>query len=258
MERTTTFIYSLSCPISGDVRYIGKSNNPNVRLSDHKKRKDNNTEKNLWISNLLKDKKSPILTILDEVSIVNWSEKEKFYISKFRDLGCDLLNTSIGGEGLDFGNQTSFKIGDGSKRIICLLGDGTYHKTFDSGKDAASYIGKHNISSALKGVTKKAGGYIWIYEDIFIKMTEDDISKFIKNANDNKSSLNGSKSKFKKGHNTWNKKSVNQYTIDDIFIKTWEDVTTATLSMGRDINSSSISRCARGDRKTAFGYKWKY
>lgn len=63
---------------------------------------------------------------------------------------------------------------------------------------------------------------------------------------------------FSKGHNTWNKKSVNQYTLDDIFIKTWEDVTTATLAMGRRRNTSSISMCAKGNRKTAFGYKWKY
>lgn len=258
MERTTTFIYSLSCPISGDVRYIGKSNNPKLRFYKHLQMLDNNKDKNFWIKELLSDESKPILTIVEEVLISEWKDKEKLYIGKFRELGCDLLNSSIGGEGLDFGNKTSFKPGEGSKKITCLLSDGSYHKTFDSAKDAASYIGKHNISSALKGVTKKAGGYIWIYEDKFIKMTKDELSIFIENANNNKSSLNGTKSRFSKGHNTWNKKSVNQYTLDDIFIKTWEDVTTATLSFGGSRNNSSISMCAKGNRKTAFGYKWKY
>lgn len=109
----------------------------------------------------------------------------------------------------------------------------------------------------MKGVTKKAGGFIWIYEDIFNEMNEDELCKFIENANNNKSNLNGTNSRFTKGHNTWNKKSVNQYTLDGIFIRTWNNIASATLSFGRNRNSSSISRCVNGKIKTAFGYKWK-
>lgn len=218
----------------------------------------NNHDKNKWINDLKFIKLKPILSIIDEVLMCDWKDKEKFYISKFRKLGCNLFNTSMGGEGSDSGNQTSFKPGNGSKRIVCLMCDGSYHKTFESTIKAAGYIGKHNISSVLKGVTKKAGGYIWIYEDRYRIMSIVDIRKFVENSNDNRSRLNGEESRFKKGNDAWNKKSVNQYTRDDVFIKTWESVKISTLSLGKKVNSSGISRCARGDRKTAFGYKWKY
>lgn len=256
MERTTTFIYSLSCPISGDVRYIGKSNNPKERFSKHMQMIDNNKHKNFWISSLLSEGLKPILTTVEEVLISEWKDKEKLYIGKFRELGCELFNTSIGGEGLDYGNQTSFKPGNGNKKIVCLLTDGSYHKTFDSTKESAKYIGKHNISSALKGVTKKAGGYIWIYEDRYKKMSKKELIEFVENANYNKSKDNLNEGSFKKGHNTWNKKEVHQYTKDNVFIKTWDNSTLASIYL--NVNSSGITRCAAGQRKTAFGYKWSY
>jgi len=201
----TTFIYTLNCPKSGDVRYVGKSNNPKTRFSKHIQMAGNNHDKNNWVRCLKSEELKPILSIIDEVLICDWKDKEKFYISKFRKLGCKLFNTSIGGEGSDSGNQTSFKMGNGSKNIVCLLSSGLYHKTFESGKKAAEYIGKHNISSALKGVTKKAGGYIWIYEDKYKNMTSDELDIFVENSNDNRSKYNGVKTRFKSGEEPWNK-----------------------------------------------------
>jgi hypothetical protein len=201
----TTFIYTLHCPKSGDVKYVGKSNNPKTRLSKHIQLSGNNYDKNKWIIDLKSLNLKPILLIIDEVFMCDWKIKEKFYISKFRELGCDLFNTSIGGKGMDSGNQTSFKPGNGSKRIVCLLGNGVYHETFESSKKAAEYIDKHNISSALNGVTKKAGGYIWIYEDRYKNMSDDELRTFIENSNNNKSKFNGKKTRFKLGVSPWNK-----------------------------------------------------
>jgi predicted GIY-YIG superfamily endonuclease len=48
------YIYTLSCPLTNDIRYIGQSTNPKVRyrrhISDSKKRKDH---KSNWIRSLL-------------------------------------------------------------------------------------------------------------------------------------------------------------------------------------------------------------
>ena len=51
-------------------------------------------------------------------------------------------------------------------------------------------------------------------------------------------------------------KPVLQFSLDGVFMKEWEN----PIEAGKALNvcGSSIQRCARGDRKTAFGYKWEY
>lgn len=51
-------------------------------------------------------------------------------------------------------------------------------------------------------------------------------------------------------------KPVLQFTLGGEFLKEWEN----PIEAGKALNvcGASIQRCARGDRKTAFGYKWKY
>jgi len=266
--RKTTFIYTLSCPKSGDVMYVGKSNDPKSRFYKHKQVSGNNTTKNNWIRSLISENLSPVLTIIDEVLITDWKRMEKFYISKFRELGCELSNSSSGGDGMSFGNQTSFD-GKHARKVIALDKSGIYHKEFNSAKEAASYINKHNISSALKGVTKKAGGYIWIYEDVYKNLSEVDLRRIVENANRNLSKDNGKKTMFRKGQKSWNKgkfgiklkpnKNVHQYTIDGEFVKTWETAKEASIHITGNISGEdNISKCARGDGKTAFKYKWTY
>lgn len=266
--KNKTYIYTLSCPETGDVRYVGKSNDPKSRFRKHLKMVDNNQLKNHWISKLISNDLIPILTIIDEVDINQWKEKEKFYISKYRTLGFDLFNTSCGGDGLTFGNKTSFD-GSHAVKVVCLNIDGTLNRVFDSAKEAASYIGKHNISSALKGVTKKAGGYIWLYESVYVSLSTEDIKKLIKEKNNNQSKYNGFKTRFKKGTSTWNKglkgiklkpnKNIHQFDLYGNFIKTWETAKIASISItGDERGEANIAKCARGVGNTAFNYKWSY
>lgn len=51
-------------------------------------------------------------------------------------------------------------------------------------------------------------------------------------------------------------KPVLQYALDGTFIREWEN----PIEAGKTLHlcGGSIQRCARGDRKTAFGYLWKY
>lgn len=74
-----TFIYTLE-DLDGNIRYIGKSNDPYNRLRKHcspfslKKL----THKNNWIKLLLYEGSMPIVKIIDEVPIDSWKYWEKY------------------------------------------------------------------------------------------------------------------------------------------------------------------------------------
>lgn len=68
--------------------------------------------------------------------------------------------------------------------------------------------------------------------------------------------LRKSKEQMKKLHIT-NCKKVNQYDLKGNFIKTWESIKKAANFFGKE-NSTLISACAMGKKKSAYGYQWKY
>jgi hypothetical protein len=98
-------IYTLSHPLTNEVRYIGKSyKDLSKRLYEHLKdsiKIQNNTYKHNWIRSLQKQNLEPRIELLDEVDDVEWQYWEKFYISLFRSWGFRLINATDGGEGLD-------------------------------------------------------------------------------------------------------------------------------------------------------------
>lgn len=194
-----TKIYTLSCPISSDVRYIGKTNNPYQRLKAHNnKARDTNTHKRNWINSLRNKGLKPVFTIIDEVPIDNWQYWEKFYIEKYIKLGCKLVNYYDGGEGLTFGNRTSFKKGHNSRPIVALEKDGTYFNTFVNAYEAELIIGKKGIDSVLSCKTKTCGGYIWLYEDDYNSFSNDIIKAIVIYTKDH-SKKGGKETRFKKG-----------------------------------------------------------
>jgi len=88
-------IYSISCPYTNEVKYIGKSKNFKTRISKHLSSKLK-TRTSKWIHSL--DIK-PVFNIIDEVSEDMWQIAEKAYIRLFKSIGCKLYNHTIGGEG---------------------------------------------------------------------------------------------------------------------------------------------------------------
>ena len=109
----TTIIYILIDPSTNEIRYIGKTNNLKQRLKNHLNAcRDKNTHKRNWINKLKTKGFKPEIEIIDEVSINEWKYWEIFWISYYKSIGCNLLNYTIGGDGLSSGNQTSFKKGD--------------------------------------------------------------------------------------------------------------------------------------------------
>lgn len=114
-SQVTTFIYALLDPRSGELRYIGKSNNPTVRLYEHvcASQIAAPTHRNYWIKSLLADGTKPELLVLEEVPSNDWKAAERWWISYWKFAGANLVNGTSGGDGLhDPSEETRKKIGD--------------------------------------------------------------------------------------------------------------------------------------------------
>ena len=103
------FIYGLHCPLSGEIRYIGKSVNPQKRLRAHiscaiRGATDHHTAR--WIRRLAASDLAPSLVILHEVGQdERWQDVERKLIADAIQRGLRLTNSTAGGEGLDYLNE---------------------------------------------------------------------------------------------------------------------------------------------------------
>lgn len=107
-----TYIYILICPISKEIRYVGKSNDPERRLKDHMKdfrTRQGEFRKVSWLLSLYEKNMKPEMQIVDTVDMEEWKEKEQFWINHYKSIGVDLVNTKSGGNGLSVANSQSFK-----------------------------------------------------------------------------------------------------------------------------------------------------
>lgn len=98
---TTTFLYTLGDPRTGEVRYLGKSDNPFERLKNHWERRREKTHRGAWIRELERAGLRPAMELLDEVPHMEWQFWEREYIRVFRAIGVSLVNTTSGGDGSD-------------------------------------------------------------------------------------------------------------------------------------------------------------
>lgn len=87
----TIYIYTLSDPRDGRVRYVGQSYDPKKRLKTHKEKWDN-IPKRLWLKELSSNGLRPVLDVLESVSDGSHRTREAFWIKHYLDLGYDLLN----------------------------------------------------------------------------------------------------------------------------------------------------------------------
>lgn len=98
-----SFIYALRCPISGEIRYIGKANDAHARLATHLRHAKNGRNRYYvanWIRKLARDGLEPRLQILRVVaSNEDWRSIEREEIARARANGCRLTNIMAGGQG---------------------------------------------------------------------------------------------------------------------------------------------------------------
>lgn len=153
-------IYTLSHPISNEIRYIGfTSQSLEKRLYYHileaKRSKKNNRRIN-WIKNLLNQELSPIISNIDSCNEENWKELEQYWIAQFKACGFNLTNGTEGGQGI-----LGYKHTEETKKKLSLLGKNLKHSVESKLKISNSLKGKKisdkakkNMSLAQKGKPK--------------------------------------------------------------------------------------------------------
>ena len=118
-----------------------------------------------------------------------------------------------------------------SERPVCQIDDNTGNiiKVWDNMQQAslALNISSGSISNCISGKYKTAGGFQW--------RNIDDLSNI-------------------KPHNR--EKAVYQYDKQNNLIKKWDSAKQAAEFLNKE--PSTIRSAARGARKTAYGYKWRY
>lgn len=96
-----TEVYALLCPITGDVRYIGKANNTQKRLKSHiraaRDPKKNHTPVYCWINQLGRQGLQPIAQVVAIAIGDDWQTLERELIAQWRKDG-RLLNVADGGD----------------------------------------------------------------------------------------------------------------------------------------------------------------
>jgi len=97
-----TYIYALTDPRSGHIRYVGKANDPQKRLRGHVASASGGGDRprsSAWIKSLVNKNLYPKLLILEVVSKALWQSAERFWIALFKQRGEPLTNIAIGGRG---------------------------------------------------------------------------------------------------------------------------------------------------------------
>ncbi len=116
----TIYIYTLSHPITGEVRYVGKSNKPSIRYGNHLCSKAK-THTVSWIKSLAKNDLKPMLRKIDKCQEIDWIWLEQYWIAQFKAWGFSLTNHTIGGDGASgyvMSEEHKAKISAGLKKNI--------------------------------------------------------------------------------------------------------------------------------------------
>lgn len=222
---TRVFIYILIDPQSKQIRYVGKTTDVNRRLRRHiTERFLHDSYKDRWIRKLIDNDFSPEIEIIDKVDKVEWAYWEKFYISYFKYIGCELTNGTLGGD-----EPPSTK-----------------------GK-------KHTIESKLKmSKTKKGKPIPWLNNGG--ERTEEhkkNLSKSCKGRKSpNKGKIYSEEFKKKLSESSTVKRKVKQLDLNGNLIKVWDSISLAEKSL-QIRHISEVCRNVR-NHKTTGGYKWEY
>ncbi len=108
-----TYIYVLSHPETGEIRYVGLTRYPSRRLRQYRYRGHTNHLNN-WLRSLPGD---PTLRVIARVTEENGSEAERFWIACFRLAGKRLINYTDGGEsGFRVSDETRRKLSEAARK----------------------------------------------------------------------------------------------------------------------------------------------
>lgn len=162
----TVYIYGLFDPRNLELRYIGRAKNPQNRFYRHihEARKSTATHKSAWIRGLLNDNLKPAIEILEECTEDNWQEIEQAWIAEAKEKGANILNETLGGEGLigyvysEEQKQHFSKIRKGrklSEKAKELLRIANTGKIFSDERKKNISLSKKGKPSPLKGLRER-------------------------------------------------------------------------------------------------------
>lgn len=260
-----TFIYALSDPKNGEVKYIGKSNNPKKRYIVHFFRLNRVfQQKNDWIDGLVKDGLKPTLDVLDEVLMSEWAFWEKHYISLYRSWGFKLLNVTDGG-GCD---RTGAKMSDANKKALSDRQKKRFSDPLQRKKLSDKNTGhKHTVYTKLKmsrthkermknnpEIASRIGDYRKRLPKEKMDIWAKNMSKIQKEKLKDVDFKNKRVSNLLRGVEK-NKKSVVKYDLKNNIVEVYPSMADAARNNG--MLKASISRCISGYSKTSGGFSWK-
>lgn len=171
-----TYIYTLSCPVSGTIKYVGKTVDLRLRYNSHLCDKRKPSKVKSWIINLRRNGLLPVMEVIDECVGESWRFWESYWICQFKSWGFPLKNTIDGGIGLSrIPEETKKKIANAllgrklpvdvrmklGKKVCQYDLNGKFIRKFNSEREAMISCGiKHGIMSAIKR-NQSAGGFLW-------------------------------------------------------------------------------------------------
>lgn len=148
-------IYSLSHPITKDVRYVGRTfRTLSNRLSSHlgkARRMEESTHKANWIRKLLREDLKPKIELLEKAPFGKHVEREKWWIKYFRRE--NLTNSTDGGDG-NLGwhptLETRKKMSEGKMGNTNAVGREHSHSLDTKHQISESLTGKkHRLTSSI-------------------------------------------------------------------------------------------------------------
>lgn len=233
MKKVT--IYSLSDPITKEIKYIGKTTKKlSCRLNEHLLEPSNNLKK-IWIQELLSNNLLPVIEEIESCSIDLSDKLEQYWIFQFKSWNFKLLNLTNGGKG-----SLGYKMPKEVKDKIS-----TNHKNNLFFKNGSFKGKRHNETSIKKMSIVKLGKSRTLESRIKQSISckgrkpcELSIINMIK--------IHGKRIiQLDKNYN-----KINWfYTIKEA---------STFLNPLQNKTNGHIVQCCQGKRKSAYGFIWKY
>lgn len=247
--------------------YVGKGTKNRSHSGIRDKKKSLKVNK---ICSILKSGNFPIIIkIFENICNEESCKKEIETISKIGRMNINLgplTNMTDGGTGgLGLKHKQEWK--KILSKPVIQLKDNIVINEYNSVKEASEKTGviKQNISSALTGRYKTAGGFQWNYKNntdklqghlkIEFKMPSHSDSTKLKMSNSAKKG-NDHHMKSKIGKNNPRSRKVCQKSLDGSIIKIWYSFQDIKRNLG--FSPSNICRCCKGDVKRIGGFIWEY
>ena len=223
------YIYKIINRVNNKI-YIGQTiNSIEQRFKQHTSAANNDYAGYLYNAMRKYGIDNFIIEALEENDNILLNERERYYIALFNSTDRNIgYNIDKGGGN---GHATHPEHSRYTRPVNKYDLNGNLIKSYNSIKECAkdNNMAPSNISACVQGKFKSWNGFQYKYEE--------DTPEVI-------TSVRGSK-------------KVNQYDLNDNYIKTFNSAREAGKAVGAK-SYSKISECCNGKIKTAYKYKWRY